>query len=767
MASEANASDVVTQVAARFELRAWQTEALAEWVDRSRQGVIEAVTGAGKTRLGLAAIQLALEGGYDALVIVPTVELMNQWTAELSRNFGSATVARLGDGYKEWFDARHSIVVGVAPSVARKNVLEQQLHGSRATKRLLVADEVHRYAADSWSKGLTPNYTMRLGLTATYERADYKHEEVLDEYFGGIIYELWYDRALADEIIANFDIALVSVRLEIGEQGRYDKAMDEFRDAHNKLSKYVNFKKPWHIVDREITELAGLDDSSAECRYARRYQAASRQRKTIAADATAKQKVLRSISHTYAGAKRTIIFTMTQNGAREAAENAATVESPALAVYSDMDEDERLHALRAFKNGSVDSIAAPRILDEGVDVPEADLGIILAMNRSKRQFVQRLGRIIRLKKDGRRAQLVVIYAHGTVEDPYRGDNGDRHLRKVLPFAWRFGRFSFEHQERNLLEFLDLTRPEKRLRDNQHSAESVNRATLASKKKRVKNTTPSPSVNVDRKSTRGETRKSTTASAKLHPSAAADAIAAAILQGKLTAGARLLCIAGDGAARRCVLRGTLRPDGRLLHDGHRVESLERAARAATGERLSSADAFSLWCLEDGTRLVDIVSDRPVVTELKLQDSVGTIDEDVQNAPPASPQSRGVEININWRSLLRWLIQLEYVDRGDRLEALDTSENVLAGGEINKFGKILVGDEQRSISLEEFVINVFGGDSSEFAKHLRILGGPTLADLARAIHEEQSMPSMPKHQSFVKPQPTKRRNKKQKAPRSPWD
>ena len=82
--------------------------------------------------------------------------------------------------------------------------------------------------------------------------------------------------------------------------------------------------------------------------------------------------------------------------------------------------DERKDILDDFKQGSIEAICAPRILDEGVDVPDADFGIILAASKQRRQMIQRMGRVLRKKPDGRHARFAIIYVRGTSEDPERG-----------------------------------------------------------------------------------------------------------------------------------------------------------------------------------------------------------------------------------------------------------------------------------------------------------------------------------------------------------
>jgi superfamily II DNA or RNA helicase len=77
-----------------------------------------------------------------------------------------------------------------------------------------------------------------------------------------------------------------------------------------------------------------------------------------------------------------------------------------------------------FRNGNLSCVVAPRVLDEGVDVPEAEVAVVLAAFRSRRQMVQRLGRVLRVKQDGREAALVVAYATGTREDPANGAHED-------------------------------------------------------------------------------------------------------------------------------------------------------------------------------------------------------------------------------------------------------------------------------------------------------------------------------------------------------
>ena len=79
-----------------------------------------------------------------------------------------------------------------------------------------------------------------------------------------------------------------------------------------------------------------------------------------------------------------------------------------------------MERLEDFRTGRTRVLAAPKVLDEGIDVPEADVGIIVAASRSRRQMIQRMGRIIRPKTDGRSASFFVLYVRETAEDPKLG-----------------------------------------------------------------------------------------------------------------------------------------------------------------------------------------------------------------------------------------------------------------------------------------------------------------------------------------------------------
>lgn len=167
---------------ARVPLRAWQAEALAAWRDADRTGVVEAVTGAGKTRVGIAAVSEAATAGMRAVVLVPTRTLVAQWADSLHELLPGMAVSTDLRASQPW-----RVMVTTVQAAHRRPALRQGESG------LLVADECHRYGAESFSRALRPEYAWRLGLTATLARGD-AGDSILRDYFGPVCFGMGYQR---------------------------------------------------------------------------------------------------------------------------------------------------------------------------------------------------------------------------------------------------------------------------------------------------------------------------------------------------------------------------------------------------------------------------------------------------------------------------------------------------------------------------------------------------------------------------------------------
>jgi superfamily II DNA or RNA helicase len=410
-------------------LRPWQAEALAAWSSACR-GVVEAVTGTGKTRLAMAAIRVVVDGGGRALVLVPTLELQDQWVRELRAIVPGVRVGRLGGGQDDDLFS-HQVVVATPHSAAAVPI---DLPPGAAG--LLVADEAHRYGAPTWGAALKEGFALRLALTATYERGDDGLVDVLAPYFGEVVVRYGYDRAVADGTVAPFRIALAGVRLEAAERHVYDRADARARQLHRELVGGLGMPKDPVKLFAAVSAIVADGEASGrageQVRACREYLVRVRERREVAATAAGKLRVCDAVAPSLRG-RRTLVFTDTVEQADAAARRFVAAGLQAETVHGGLADDRRRIRLALFRRGDLDALVAPRVLDEGIDVPDADVAVVLAAFRTRRQLVQRLGRVLRVKADGREARLVLAHALDTREDPARGGH-DGFLRQIRDVA---------------------------------------------------------------------------------------------------------------------------------------------------------------------------------------------------------------------------------------------------------------------------------------------------------------------------------------------
>lgn len=453
-------------VATALDLWPWQRKALKAWIDRRYRGVVEGVTGTGKTHVGLAAAELFTKAGWKVAVVVPTLELQEQWQRMIVDFLPHVNVGRFGGGFNETFYTRDVLVVSVATG-ARWYML------AGGQKGLLIADECHRYGAERWSLALEEEFSCRLGLTPAYERADNGLEEFLDPYFSGLCFELHYDEALREEIIAPFKIAFVGVRFSGAEQMSYDQANEIYGRSRARLINEFGLdeEQPFGEFMKAAKRVAESEHRE-ERQVARAFLAAFSRRRQLLAEATGKLARLAPLAAAIKRAQRTILFTHTKEAARRVVRMLREYCVPAAVLDADVGRDERTRILRAFDSGEYMAVAAPKLLNEGVDIPDADLGIVVAASRSRLEMVQRMGRILRKKQDGRLARFVVVYVLGTSEDPEYGAH-ETFINHVQSHAADLQYFAPETPAQEICAFLNdwqSNRTQQRRRDALAKAE---------------------------------------------------------------------------------------------------------------------------------------------------------------------------------------------------------------------------------------------------------------------------------------------------------
>ena len=367
-----------------LKLRSYQKEALNAWLDAGKRGVIVLPTGAGKTHVALQAIQALTE---PTLIMVPTIDLLDQWRRHLEKQF-SIEAGVLGGGE----DQIRAVTVSTYDSAA----LRAGHLGNRFM--FLVFDEVHHLPAPTYSQ-IAEMYAAphRMGLTATYEREDGAHED-LPRLMGGKIYELKVDQ-LAGRHLSNYDYEKVLVELNSQEQEDYDR----------EYATFTEYVKKTHIRLQSAADFQRFIMRTGRDREARKALLARNRAFRIALNSEAKIKTLAEYLRTYRD-ERSIVFTrfneLVYAISRRFLVPAITYQTP---------KEERREILDKFRAGTYSVIATSQVLDEGIDVPDASVAFILGGTGSSREYIQRLGRILRKKEGKKKARLIEFVSRETVE----------------------------------------------------------------------------------------------------------------------------------------------------------------------------------------------------------------------------------------------------------------------------------------------------------------------------------------------------------------
>ncbi len=436
--------------------RKWQIEAIETWISRGRRGVVEAVTGTGKTTVGILAAADAVARGLNVIIIVPGLDLLDQWYERLCKDLPSLEVGKFGGGSKDTFECCHVIISTI--NSARRNVMFQENMAG-----LLIADEVHGYAAEISSLALEEEFEERLGLTATYERSDAGVEEKLCPYFSPIgnlvvpgnevIYGCGFKRGLEEGILAPFRVGMIGIDLEIEEQMDYDILYESLRKKRRQLMDFHNCpQSPFGEFMKAVHSLSEGGNKDFEATVtARSYLDKFTKRRKLLAESSSKKDALELIVAILNVADRTIIFTETIDSSISAAALMRVHGIMAESFSSGLKKEDRSNIIDAFKHGEIKVLAAPHVLDQGIDVPEVDVGVITAATHSKLQMIQRMGRIIRPKKDGRPATFFILYFKNTSEDPEMGAHGS-FLDEMVEHAANIKDFREDYDNNDIVEW---------------------------------------------------------------------------------------------------------------------------------------------------------------------------------------------------------------------------------------------------------------------------------------------------------------------------
>ncbi|HEY6878836.1 MAG TPA: DEAD/DEAH box helicase family protein [Polyangiales bacterium] len=363
--------------------RPYQAEALVAWERQRSQGVVVLPTGAGKSQLGVMAIE---KKQRSTLVVAPTLDLVRQWYQILRATF-ALPVGVIGGGEHDpqpltvtTYDSAH---------------LHMQNLGARFG--LVIFDECHHLPGETYALAarqcLAP---FRLGLTATPERSDGR-EDVLAELIGPLAFRREITE-MSGAYLAEYETERIAVELAPDERDEYEA----------ERAVYLGFVRAQGIRMGSPEGWRDFIMRSARSAAGRRAMQGYRRQRELAFAAPAKLEYVALLLHVHRN-DRTIVFTEDNATAYRISE---LLLIPAITHQTKI--SERADILAKLDSGAYNAVVTSKVLNEGVDVPSANVAIVVSGSGSVREHVQRLGRILR-RQEGKRAQLYELVTAQTGE----------------------------------------------------------------------------------------------------------------------------------------------------------------------------------------------------------------------------------------------------------------------------------------------------------------------------------------------------------------
>ena len=385
-----------------MKLRDWQEKAFPLWWAEKR-GIVKVVTGGGKTIFAIHCLTKYLEEeiSKSILIVVPSIALLDQWYEVMSQTFDSKDITINGGG--EQPEDITKICITTVDSV--KNIINKV----DAENTLLVVDECHKIGTEKRGEMLTNNWHATLGLSATPER-DYDDNFyiIIKRILGDIIFDYDYIDAREDEVIVNF-------KLLYG----YAAMLPEEEDKYTKFTKNIQ---------RRAATIGGsnMNDYPLKMLIFNRARLVKNSKNRIPYGVELLLKHKR---------ESWIVFTENKKQAKEFNKIINKKGFKSGIYNTDLNDEERLHNLTAFKNRELNVLVSCTALDEGFDMPEADGAMILSASSSKRQRIQRMGRVLRITANKENALIVTVYSSKTEFTKLR-EESNRYKLEGVPVKWQ-------------------------------------------------------------------------------------------------------------------------------------------------------------------------------------------------------------------------------------------------------------------------------------------------------------------------------------------
>ena len=401
------------------DLYHWQEECLKKWDEVKRRGLIEVTTGGGKTLLASVAAGRMIEetkGNIRVYVVVPRVALLSQWRDTLRYAGVEGAVVQTASSVLP-------STVGIYTINRARDRVPLLIENDMKEKRhiLLILDEFHHYGSEAnyhlFDFRSSPFFNEELysvlGLSATAEVKTLKSR--LIPATGPLFYRYELKNAIEDKVVNDFVLFNVAVPLNSEEREEYDEISDKITKTIGKLFKTApSIMKRTLPLDELILELRRTENE-ALIALAEALNALILRRRALIATADSRLWTTLDIVDASKRSDRIIIFT----------ERIVQVDAllfllkdegyDAVRYTSEMEKSEKRRALEQFRSGEKRILIACRALDEGLNVPDCNVGILLSNTATKLQRIQRSGRVIRKGEGKFPSVLYYVYCQNTVE----------------------------------------------------------------------------------------------------------------------------------------------------------------------------------------------------------------------------------------------------------------------------------------------------------------------------------------------------------------
>lgn len=412
-----------------MKLYDWQKECLTAWEKNNYHGIVNVVTGAGKTIFALSAMELLntrLNGHLRIKIVVPVLPLVNGWSLAIHDHFPRlfSHDARPGIFTGERKDALNRKCMIYTINSARYNLARHILSDiNNGFSVLIIADECHHYSSPENKKifdflrqpDFRPDKYFSLGLSATPQAAAGYHS-VLVPSLGPEIYRYNFSDAVKAATVSPFCVYQIALSFSASELSEYDEISRKLILTRNTLYKEHPYLKKTDHADF-FAQLKRIIQAEGEDSPAAAFLMLSYQRQRLTQNADSRISCAADLIASLPFAERILIFSEKISQAEQLYSLLCAQYPNQVGIYhSEMTQNIRKITLDNFRCGNLRMIVSCKALDEGVDVPDASVGIILSGTAVSRQRIQRLGRILRKSPQKKRACLYYLYIKESSEE---------------------------------------------------------------------------------------------------------------------------------------------------------------------------------------------------------------------------------------------------------------------------------------------------------------------------------------------------------------